>query len=280
MSKYAYFPGCVLKGASKELGEATENVFSFLDIELKNLDTFSCCGAGALEEINEEWEILINARNLAYAEKEGLDIVTPCSTCLLVMRSTYNKLIKDEKLLKEVNQKLAKYNLSFSGKIKILHTLWVLHQNKEKIRNLVKKPLKNIKVYPFYGCHTIRPHHILGYEPSENPKSIDELVEVCGGVPVRGQRNIICCGFHAQFTFPQGYKKLLDMVYEEAKKLNADCIVTPCPLCHMQMEMYNPYNFAILHVPQLVGLALGIPVKALGLHRNLSNVKDFLKKIF
>ncbi|HIC86885.1 MAG TPA: heterodisulfide reductase subunit B [Aquificae bacterium] len=280
MSSYAYYPGCVLKGAAKELAEATESVCNTLNIDLKELRTFSCCGAGALEELNEEWEILVNARNLAYAEKEDLDIVTPCSTCLLVLRNTYNKLLSDDKLLEKVNNKLKNFGLKFTGKKNIYHILWVLHDNLEKIKSLVKRPLKNVKVYPFYGCHTIRPYRILGYEPSENPKSIDNLVKACGGEPVRGLKNIVCCGFHAQFTFPQGYKKLLDMVYKEAQELKADCIVTPCPLCHMQMEMYNPLNFPILHVPQLIGLALGISSKALGLHRNLSPVKKLFEKLF
>ncbi len=280
MTSYAYFPGCVLKGAAKELAEATEAVCNSLNIELKILPTFSCCGAGALEELNEEWEILVNARNLAYAEKEELDIVTPCSTCLLVLRNTYVKLLSDDKLLEKVNNKLKDFGLKFTGRKSVLHILWILHDNLEKIKSLVKRPLKNIKIYPFYGCHTIRPYRILGYEPSENPKSIDNLIKTCGGDVAKGTKNIVCCGFHAQFQFPQGYKKILGMVYDEAQNLKADCIVTPCPLCHMQMEMYNPYNFPILHVPQMIGLALGIPSKTLGLHRNLSPVKKLFEKLF
>ncbi|TCK06704.1 CoB--CoM heterodisulfide reductase iron-sulfur subunit B family protein [Phorcysia thermohydrogeniphila] len=279
MGKYAFYPGCAAKGASKELYEATVAVAKKLGIDMVELPQFSCCGAGVLEEVKDVLDIAVNARNLAYAEKEGRDIVTVCSTCLLVLRSAKYHLDNDDDLREQVNEILAEADLEYKGTVDVKHFHWVLLEEfgEEGLKEKVKKPLGGLKVYPFYGCHTVRPKDIIGYEPSENPQSLEKIIRALGATPVSGVRRLECCGFHAFWPAPQISMRLTGLNLKDAKESGADCVVTPCPLCHMNLDanqgralkaIGENFQIPVLHVPQLVGLALGIEPKELGLHRN------------
>ncbi len=280
MGRYAFYPGCAAKGASKELYESTVAVAEKLGIELVELPQFSCCGAGVLEEVKEAVDLAVNARNLAYAEKEGLDIVTVCSTCLLVLRKTKYLLDNDEDLKEEVNEILSEAGLEYKGTVDVKHFHWVLLEEfgEEGLRKRVVKPLSNLKVYPYYGCHTVRPESILGFEPSENPQSLEKIIKALGAEPVSGERRLECCGFHAFWPAPKMSMKLTGLNLLDARRNGANCMTTPCPLCHMNLdanqsralkEVGESFKLPVLHVPQLVGLALGIEPKKLGLHRNI-----------
>jgi len=280
MSRFAFYPGCAAKGASKELYESTLAVAQELGIELIELPQFSCCGAGVLEEIKEALDLAVNARNLAYAEREGFDtIVTVCSTCLLVMRRTKHLLDNDEDLREKVNEILSEAGLEYKGTVEVKHFHWVLLEEfgEEGLRERVKSPLEGLRVYPYYGCHTVRPAEVLGFEPSENPSSLEKLIKALGAEPVSGERRLECCGFHAFWPAPKLSMRLTGLNLKDALDSKADCIVTPCPLCHMNLDANQGRalkevglngKIPVLHVPQLVGLALGIEPKKLGLHRN------------
>ncbi len=279
MGKYAFYPGCAAKGASKELYESTTAVIEKLGLDMVELPQFSCCGAGVLEEVKDVLDMAVNARNLAYAEREGRDIVTVCSTCLLVLKKAKYHLDNDDDLRKEVNEILSEAGLEYKGEVDVKHFHWVLldELGEEGIREKVVNPLKGLKVYPYYGCHTIRPAEVLGYEHSENPSSLERLISALGGEPVRGERRLECCGFHAFWPSPQISMQLTGLNLKDAREIGADCIVTPCPLCHMNLDtnqsralkaVGESFSIPVLHVPQLVGLALGIEPKSLGLHRN------------
>ncbi len=281
MEMVAFYPGCAAKGASKELYESTVAVSEELGIPLVELPQFSCCGAGVLEEVKDILDIVVNARNLALAEREGFKtIVTVCSTCLLVLKRTKYHLDNDDDLKEKVNNLLEKEGLEYKGEVDVKHFHWFLLDEfgEDELRRSVKKPLKSLKVYPYYGCHTVRPYEILGYEPSENPQSLEKLIRAVGAQPVSGERRLECCGFHAFWPNPKGSMILTGLNLKDAKLCGADCIVTPCPLCHMNLdanqgralkEVGESFSIPVLHVPQLLGLALGIEPKRLGLHRNI-----------
>lgn len=280
MGRYAFYPGCAAKGASKELYESTVAVSEKLGIELIELPQFSCCGAGVLEEVKEAVDLAVNARNLAYAEREGLDIVTVCSTCLLVLRKTKYLLDNDDDLREEVNEILREAGLEYRGTVDVKHFHWVLLEEfgEEGLKGKVVKPLSGLKVYPYYGCHTVRPENVLGFEPSENPQSLEKIIRALGAEPVEGERRLECCGFHAFWPNSKMSMRLTGLNLLDAKTRGADCITTPCPLCHMNLdanqgralkEVGENFQIPVLHVPQLVGLALGIEPKKLGLHRNI-----------
>ena len=280
MGKYAFYPGCAAKGAAKELYESTVAVAQELNLELIELPQFSCCGAGVLEEVREAVDLVVNARNIAYAEREGLDVVTVCSTCLLVLKRTKYLLDNDRELKAKVNELLSEVGLEYKGKSEIKHFHWVLLEElgDDELSKRVKKPLTGLKIYPYYGCHTVRPYEILKFEPSENPNSLERIIRALGAEPVLGKRNLECCGFHAFWPAPKISMKLTGMNLKDAKDSGADCMVTPCPLCHMNLdanqkralkEIGENFQIPVLHLPQLVGLALGIEPKKLGIQRNI-----------
>ncbi|MEO2083853.1 MAG: CoB--CoM heterodisulfide reductase iron-sulfur subunit B family protein [Desulfurobacteriaceae bacterium] len=284
MAKFAFYPGCAAKGASKELYESTVAVAEELGIELLELPQFSCCGAGVLEEIKDVMDIAVNARNLAYAEREGLDVVTVCSTCLLVLRKAKFYLDNDDELREEVNEILSRFGLRYEGKVDVKHFHWILldELGEDGIRERVKRPLSGLKVYPYYGCHTVRPESVIGYEPSENPQSLERIIRALGAEVALGERRLECCGFHAFWPAPRLSMKLTGMNLKDAKTCGADCIVTPCPLCHMNLDanqkralkaIGESFQIPVLHLPQLVGIALGIDERRLGLQRNIVPVR-------
>ncbi|WP_457677699.1 CoB--CoM heterodisulfide reductase iron-sulfur subunit B family protein [Thermovibrio sp.] len=281
MERVAFYPGCAAKGASKELYESTVAVSKALGIELVELPQFSCCGAGVLEEVKEVLDIAVNARNLALAEREGFKtIITVCSTCLLVLKSAKFHLDNDDELREKVNRLLSEVGLEYKGEVEIKHFHWHLLDvlGEEGLKEKVKRPLKNLKVYPYYGCHTVRPYEILGYEPSENPNSLERIIRAVGAEPAVGERRLECCGFHAFWPNPKGSMLLTGLNLKDAKDVGADCVITPCPLCHMNLDanqsralkaIGESFKLPVLHVPQLIGLALGLEPKELGLHRNI-----------
>ncbi len=278
-TKYAFYPGCAAKGATRELYESSIAVSKRLGIDLIELASFSCCGAGTLEEIKEEVDIAVNARNLALAEKENLDIVTVCATCLLTLRKAKYMLDNDEELRDKTNEILSKDNLEYKGTsdVKLFH--WVLlDEFGDSLNQKALRPLKGLKVYPFYGCHSIRPEKIIGYESSENPSSLERIIDATGAKPVDGKRRLECCGFHSLMPNPELSMKLTGLILNDAFEMGSDCIVTPCPLCHMNLDanqgkalkaIGKSFSMPILHTPQLVGLALGLDEVELGLQRNI-----------
>ncbi len=280
MASYALFPGCAAKGVTKELYESTMAVIEKLNLDIKELNSFSCCGAGVLEEIKDVMDVAVNARNIALAEKEGRDIVTVCSTCLLVLRSAKYHLDNDDYMRDKVNRILSEAGLEYKGTADIKHFHWVLLDDigEENLRNMVTNPLNGLRVYPYYGCHTIRPRKIIGYEDPENPQSLEKIITALGGQPVSGPRKIQCCGFHAYWPAPDMSMRLTGMNLKDAHELSADCIVTPCPLCHVNLDanqktavklIGEKFQIPVLHLPQLVGIALGIEPDKLGLKRNI-----------
>jgi len=284
MEKVAFYPGCAAKGASKELYESTTAVAEELGIELVELPQFSCCGAGVLEEVKEVLDLAVNARNLALAEREGFKrIVTVCSTCLLVLRRTKYLLDGDDELREKVNGVLSEAGLEYKGEVEVEHFHWFLLKElgEEGLRERVKNPLKGLKVYPYYGCHTVRPYQVLGFEPSENPQSLERIIRALGAEVASGERRLECCGFHAFWPNPRGSMVLTGLNLKDARSVGADCITTPCPLCHMNLDanqkralraVGEDFSIPVLHLPQLIGLALGIEPRRLGLHRNITPV--------
>ena len=287
MAAYVLFPGCAAKGITKELYESTTAVIEELGLDIRELESFSCCGAGVLEEIKDVMDVAVNARNIALAEREGRDIVTICSTCLLVLRTAKYYLDNDDFMREKVNRVLSQAGLEYRGTsdIKLFHWVLLDELGEGGIREKVKNPLNGLKVYPYYGCHTLRPRKILGYDDPENPQSLERIISALGAEPVSGQRKIQCCGFHAYWPAPKMSMKLTGMNLKEAHELSADCVVTPCPLCHVNLDanqkhavrsIEEDFEIPVLHLPQLVGLALGIEPKRLGLQRNVVSTSSLV----
>jgi len=278
--RFAYYPGCAAEATAREADRSARAIAPLLGLELVHFDRMSCCGAGVLHEEEPELSVALNARNLAIAEREGLDLLTICNTCLMTMLKVQRDLAADPALKKRVNASLAKFGLSYEGRVKVRHLLWVLLEDVgvEKIATRVVRPLKDLKVAPFYGCHILRPEEVMGFEDGRNPTSLERLIEALGGVPVAYDQRTECCGFHVMLVAKPTTTSMVGNCVSGARGKNADVMVTPCTLCQLTLDSYQyladkqapePLNMPVLHLPQLVGMALGVDDRELGLNKHL-----------
>ena len=277
--KYAFFPGCVLRGAASEAFLSTVKVTEALGIELVEIPSWTCCGASHLQDVDDITALAINARNLAIAESMGLAVMTVCNTCTLQLRRAKEALDQDEKLKGKVNDLLAKSGYEYKGTAEVTHLLWVLASNPQLFEGKVAKPLTHLKVAGYYGCHLLRPPKIMHYEDCLNPQSLEKIISLLGAKAVNYDFRLKCCGFHAFWTAEKDVMKVTGQAVDSAAKAGADLVVTPCPLCQMQLDMYQPEGreaaktsaeIPILHLPQLIGLALGMSKTDLGIGRHIS----------
>ncbi len=289
--RYAFYTGCSAKGVAPELYNSTKLVAEKLGMELIELEAATCCGAGAVQERDEFLALTINARNIALAEELGLDLLTICNTCTVMLRETKFKLDNDPELKDAVNEVLREAGLEYKGTSEITHFLWEVIDGVglDRIREMVVKPLSEFKIAPFYGCHIIRPPYLIGYEDPDNPKSIEMLIEALGGKPTDHEARLACCGFHSFWSAEENITlKLTALDAEAAKEEKADFMVTPCPLCHTQLDAMQPeaeskigvkIGMPVLHLPQMIGLALGISPKELGLDKHVISTDEIVSRV-
>lgn len=277
--KYGFFPGCVLEGAAKEAYIATVKVAEKLGIELVELPGWTCCGASHVQNVDELAAVAINARNIALAERLGVPVLTVCNTCTLMLRKAKAQL--DGGLKDKVNSFLAKGGFAYQGTSEVTHLLWAITQDYglDNLKAKVTKPLSGLKVAGYYGCHLLRPSKIMNFEDHARPESLEALLKTLGAEPVDFDSKLKCCGFHAQFPAAESVHKMTGQTNQSAIEAGADCIVTPCPLCQMQLDMYQSEGKAavngsrdipVLHLAQLIGLALGFSQQELGMKRHIT----------
>lgn len=276
--RIAYYPGCVAQESGKELDMATRWVCRKLGIELVEEPRFSCCGSGFLDEANLTLNVALNARNLALAEKAGLDVLTVCSTCQGMLTLANHELEKPA-MKQRVDGALTQLGLSYSGKTRVKHLLQVLTESfpPEKLRSMVVRPLTGLKVGAFYGCHLLRPADELKWEDAEDPHSFEDLLSALGADPVMYRGRVMCCGFPILFVKEQTANRIAGHQIEDAAAHGAQAMATPCPLCHISLDSFqnkaahevgHKLDMPVFHLPQLVGLALGATPEELGLPRH------------
>jgi len=279
--KYALFTGCTAKQSTPELLSSTLAVANKLDIEIVILEEASCCGASHLQDFDEFLAHVLNARNICYAEKLGLTMITICNTCQLNSAMTKHALDTNPELKAKVNEKLAEVGLEYKGTSEIKHFLYALIEDYglDNIKDKVEVPLSNFNIAPFYGCHNIRPselhHSSNGGENPYVPTSLDDLIDALEGRPVDYDHKNKCCGFHVELQANHTSEVLSGNAMVDAIDNNADLMVTPCPLCHLKMDTYQDstgkvvgrdIELPVLHMPQMVALALGCDEKEIGLN--------------
>jgi len=285
--KYALYTGCTARESTPELLKSTMAIAKKLGIELVLLDEASCCGASHLQDFDDGLSLTLNARNISYAEKLELPMVTICNTCQLNTALAKDRLDNDEALKAKINKNLAEVGLEYKGTSEVKHFLYALQDDfgYENIAKLVTNPISDINVASFYGCHNIRPSQLQnktnGGENPYKPVSLDNLVLALGGNTVEYESKNKCCGFHVELQNPTTANKLSGTAMLDAIDNNADVMVTPCPLCHLRMdvqqhgiskEVGREVSIPVLHLPQMVGIALGIEPKELGLHHNVTQI--------
>jgi len=288
--KYAYYPGCAAEAIMKEANDTTIMVAHILGIELVDMKNATCCGAGCLDEANKELSYVINARIFAIAEQMGLDILTICSTCLQTMAKINKELKSDPELLERTNKVLREVGMEYKGGVKMTHLLWVLAKDYglNNLRKKVKRPLNMLNIAGFYGCHTLRPGEILGFEDPRNPQSLDLVISALGGHPVEYRGKTRCCGFHTLLVNERASLKAGGKRLQEAKDQGADCMVTPCPLCDISLDVYQgeaeklykkKTQLPVFNLSQLVALALGADVGDLKFKKHLVSPQSVVESV-
>jgi succinate dehydrogenase / fumarate reductase, cytochrome b subunit len=281
---FAYYPGCSARSTCAELNEATHKVAAKLGLALSQLDSATCTGARELRAIDPPGFYTLNVRILALAEREGLPLMTVCNTCTLNLLDAHAAFVDDPALAQEINARLAGEGLHYSGRTRISHFLWVLYEDigVERLRTLVVKPLTGLSVAAFYGCHITRPPLRYGFVDSRNNIALETLAEILGCRPIDYSGRTECCGFHTAAHDERVAIKLTGQHIKSAKVNGAGAMVTPCPLCHtvldgfqreIERDLGETLDMPVLHLPQLVGLALGLSATDLRLDRHMATTQ-------
>ncbi|HID19835.1 MAG TPA: disulfide reductase [Methanophagales archaeon] len=285
VNKLAYYPGCPSEATAIDQDMSTKAVFEKLGVELVEVEDWNCCGAAEVED--PKLVYALNARNLAIAEKEGLDIVTPCSICYYNLERSNQALKADDKLRAEVKE--IDSSLDYNGEIKAKHVLDVFINDigLEELSSKMSKKL-NLKVAPYYGCYLGRPPET-AFDDPDNPDLMDKLIELMGGEVVPfSQMKTLCCGGPLMMTRSDIAFEMARKILDTAKSAGADCIALACPLCGMMLDgkqadiekaLKVKIEMPVVYITQLVGLALGIDAKELGLDKNAVDTKDILGKV-
>ena len=274
MKEYAYFPGCSLEKMASSYHMSAMETTKKLGIKLKEIEDWNCCGATTYFYIDELLAYTLCARNLAIAEKTGLDVVAPCSACYKNMYFTVAHLKKDPDLAEHVNFALEEDNLHFTGNIGVKHLIEVFCQDvgPEELKSKVTKPLAGLRVAPYYGCQIVRPQK--EKEDVEQPQFFEEMLAAIGATPVNYPLKMRCCGGSLMISSRTAALSMVRNLLQCAVDAKATVVATACPMCQVNLEVYQQqvnqefgtnFSVPILYFTQLIGLAMGIPPKKLGI---------------
>ena len=272
--KYAFFVGCTTLSRLPGYEKSARKVAEKLGVELLDMPGSGCCGTTYLETLDHKTGLAVAARNIAIAEEMGLDIVTICNGCTEVLTKANRELKENQALRAEVNKVLAEAGKEFKGTVEVKHYVRMLKEDVglDAIKENMAKSLRGLSVASHYGCHMLKPREILMSDDPENPTVLDDLVATTGAEPIDYPNKLECCagpvmGVRENVTWSVGLDKV------KTVKQYGDALVTACPFCYLTyercqlMQEENP-NLPVLHIPQLLGLAMGLDTDELGIGHN------------
>ena len=292
--KYRYYPGCSLEKSSKPYDDSTKAIAEPLGLTLEEIEDWNCCGATEYFSLNKTAAFALVARNLALASsQDGFEnLVAPCSACFLNLRKTDHYMGKYPIIGESTNEALAAGGLSYNpGSIKVRHLIDVVVNDVglENMREKVSNPLTGLRVAPYYGCLIVRPEFDdEPFDDPEYPMSLDHLMNAVGATVVDFPMKAHCCGGHMTQISSETAFELIRRLLHNASEYDADVIATICPMCQLNLDAYQSqvnrqfgtdYNLPILYFTQLVGLALGIHPKELGIGKEIISASKALTKI-
>jgi len=285
--KYAYFPGCSLKGTGRAYEESYLAVCKALGLEMDEIEDWNCCGATAYMAVDEMKALTLAARNLTLAEHKHEDVVAPCSGCYLVLEKSRQAIVGHKETGIKVQKALDSVGLHFNGEIQVRHPLDVLVNDLglDAVKSRVTRPLTGLKVAPYYGCQIVRPFST--FDDQVYPMSMDRLFEALGATVIDYPVKTRCCGGSLTGTVHEAGQRLAYILLNEAHKRGADLIGTCCPLCHFNLDSYQDeignrfknVSVPVVYFTQLMGLAFGIAPADLGLQRNIVSVGEALSRL-
>jgi succinate dehydrogenase / fumarate reductase cytochrome b subunit len=282
--RVAYWPGCVSRGFTPELHGSMAQVAPLLDFDRVALERAAGCGAGVIAEHTQGLADSLNARTFALAQRvEGAELMMNiCSTCQGAQSECQERLDANAEYRSHINENISAEGLQYEKGLTNKNFLWLLVEELglDELRSRVKRPLTDLKVGPFYGCYIVRPIDRLAIDAVERPRDryLSMVIEALGGTVIEYAGSHKCCGFPIITMNKDASLKQAGRHLGDAVDADADCLVTPCPLCHLNLDLQQPLaertvgrelNMPVLHLPQLVGLALGLDPKELGMQRHV-----------
>lgn len=272
--KLGYYPGCALEGSSIDYSNAITRVFTELGVTLEPVQDWNCCGASAAHSTNHKLSIALPYRNLAIAKEQGLtEIFAPCPFCSKTLINTNHEIAEHPALN---DQMKSVTGLSYDNSVKVINSVAIFNRLMDLIMpKLNPERLKGLKVACYYGCLLVRPPKILQYDNPEQPTSMDEIVKKIGAEPVDWEYKTECCGGGFTICNEPAVLELSNKILDDAKTNGAQAIIVACQMCQINLDMRQSaietkygltYNMPVIYLPQLIGLAMGIEPKELGLN--------------
>jgi heterodisulfide reductase subunit B len=288
--EYSFYPGCSSQKGASSINQlrSTQTICEELGIQLNEIPDWNCCSASiGYAGGGELPRLTLSARNLALSEQHhpGQDVVATCAACWLSTREADERLKQDNQLMAEANEALKEAGLTFKGEKKVRHMVEVLIEDigYDEIKKHVKKPLEGLKIAGYVGCQTNRPFGIDG-ESFENPVYLDKMIETLGAEPVENyDKKVSCCGGALMFSEPEKSQALVKDIIEAAYDGGADMIVTPCPVCQMNTEVYQgqinqkygtKFNIPSVYYSTLMSVAYGKSAKEAALDGQIIKAKQ------
>jgi heterodisulfide reductase subunit B2 len=276
-----YFPGCSLEGTAEEFGMSIRAVVEKLDLELTEIQDWNCCGASAAHQTNHVLGLALPARTLALAAEQGMDtVLAPCAACSNRLVAAQQEVIEKPDMRTAVEKTLHK-SLP-PGTVKIVNLIEFFLGHLDRIKGAVTAPLAGKKIACYYGCLLLRPPRVVAFDDPEMPSSMERVVDALGAEAVSWGFRTECCGAAFAMSSTTSVVRLVERILRNAHESGAAAIATACPLCHANLDMRQRkrslgFRMPILYLSQLVGLALGLAPRALGLYKHITPVKAVLR---
>jgi heterodisulfide reductase subunit B2 len=278
--KFGIYPGCSLTGSARDYNESVFALAEALELGFTEVPDWNCCGATAAHNLNKELSLALPARNLALAEKYGLEeIVVPCAACYSRLVVTQHELRKDPELRNRISGLI---EVDYKGSVKIINVIeWIDRYILPKLENRIVKPFQH-KVACYYGCLLVRPNKVLNYDRAEDPQTMDIVMNRIGATPVEFPYKTECCGAGLSISRTDIVSKLSGKIIEDAGHRGAEAIIVACPMCHSNLDMRRPdinkywnrkFDIPVIFLTQAVGLAVGLSPEKVGLQRHFVEVK-------
>ena len=275
--RIGYYPGCSLLGSSREFDESVRSLLGALQVELVEVPDWSCCGASSAHLLEPRLALALPARVLALAEDAGLEeVLAPCAACSNRLLTTQRELLEHPDRKAEIEAILGR---PFAGTVRIVNILQVLERFQERIA--VAAPFAR-RVACYYGCLLVRPGRVVDFDRVEDPQSMDRLVALAGATPLDWAHKTECCGAAFSVARTDIVAELCGRIVRDAVRRGAEALVVACPLCHSNLDLRRPeidaalgakHGIPVLFITQLLGLAVGLDPRSLGLQRHLVPVE-------
>jgi heterodisulfide reductase subunit B2 len=270
-----YYPGCALHGTSNEYEQSLRACLGTLDVQLQEIKDWICCGATAAHSLNHKLSLALPARNLAVAERDGVqELFAPCPLCSMQLLRV-QKAVQDDEIRKELSGIVEG---EVQGKGQVLNLIQLFQKvGVDRLKAAVKTRLDSLSAACYYGCLLTRPPEIVNFDDFDQPTSMETIVAALGAKTVEWSYKTECCGAGLTMANEDTVLELAHKILSNAAAHGANCMVVACPMCHVNLDMKQAaaerrygtkLDMVVYYLSDLVGLALGLPAEQLGINRH------------